>query len=137
MKDSTLSNDWNVVLHGFNVLMDFIGFGPGDYVQVAHSGGQHDVTEDNIIDWLQCDATDPGYHHLSEEESVASVSSRATADPETDSDSEEEGPTMKLSELRSHLEKALEGMTQYEGFENYYVTLRDIRAKVLQRQRSA
>lgn len=65
----------------------------------------------------------------------------AAAPPaDTDSEDEEDQPAKTkfwlASQLRYHLDKALEGLVEHQ-FDTYYESLRDIRSAVIKRQHSS
>ena len=70
----TLANAWKKLIQDMDVLVDFTGFEPEDFVAEMNCGGSDDVTEEDVIDWLQIDADDPGYHHMTDAEIAESVS---------------------------------------------------------------
>uniref|UniRef100_A0A0P4VR89 DDE-1 domain-containing protein n=1 Tax=Scylla olivacea TaxID=85551 RepID=A0A0P4VR89_SCYOL len=58
LQSITLSNAWNKLLKGTEVEVDFTGLGPQDFIDTAHRSGEVDVTEENVVEWLESDMHD-------------------------------------------------------------------------------
>ncbi|KAG7171901.1 Tigger transposable element-derived protein 7-like 17, partial [Homarus americanus] len=123
-----ISRDNNRLLKGTEVEVDLAGFGTDDFVNLLHRGGETGVSEDNV------DNTEQGFCHDTEKEIIASVSEEMTEEQIDECDDEDPSPRPKLSNLRFHLDKALEVVGQLPGLEKHCSTLRDIRADVIKCQ---
>ena len=133
LKVSTLSNAWNKLLKGTEIEVDFVGFSPTDFVEEFRRFGEMEVTEENVVEWLECDREDPGYRHETEEDIVNSIQGGGEEDEEEE-DEEETNERPKLSELRHYLDKALNIIEYYADLDYCYSTIRDIRSDVIKRQ---
>lgn len=52
--------------------MQFHGCEAEDCLKILE--GEAEVTEENVLDWLDADEGEPGYHHQTEEELAAEIS---------------------------------------------------------------
>ena len=69
----TLSNTWHMLLKDDGaVLVDFTGFEPEDFMAYLNQGAEN-MSEDEVIEWLETDMNDPGYQHMNEAEIAESV----------------------------------------------------------------
>ena len=134
LKISTLSNAWNKLLKDTEVEVDFVGFAPTDFMEELRRVGEREVTEENVVEWLECDCDDPGYRHETEEDIVNSIRGGGEGDEEEDDDEEVEEHRPKLSELRHYLDKALNIIEYYPDLDYCYSTIRDVRADVIKHQ---
>lgn len=133
---TTLANAWNKLIKGTDVEVDFAGFGPNDFVNLLQRGGENQVTEDNVVDWLQVDSDEQGFRHETVEDIAASVSNPPAEPEEEDSDEEEDTPKAKLSDLRFHLDKALDIIARLPDQDDHYRSIHNIRASVIKTQHS-
>lgn len=129
VKTINLVNGWNQLLKGTEAWMDFDGFEPELFVIRSHHCGETDVTEESVINWLETDQDDPGYHHLTEEEIAASVSSKPIEQANTD----ESSSKLKLSAVRCCADTIVEWIdqTDLKGVQPFYATIRQLRDKVI------
>ena len=136
VKVTTLNNAWNKLLKGTDIEVDFVGFHPSDFMDELHRIGEKEVTEENVVEWLECDKDEPGYRHETEEEIARSVTGEgAGEEDEEDEEEEEEGPRPKLSDIRFYLDKVLEAVEYYPDLDKkHYTSLREIRSDVIKRQ---
>lgn len=66
--------------------------------------GGSNVDEDNIVEWINCDANDPGLEHLTDEEIISGE--KGVVSDESDEEDEGEGMQKKMShdEALTHIE---------------------------------
>ena len=131
----TLANGWKKLLNDTDVSVDFTGFEPEDFLNAFHRAGAMDVRED-VVEWLDVDADDPGYHHETEEEIAASVATTTQQESEEESEEEDVTEKVKLSLVRKGMDDALAWIDQVDDREaqRYYSHLRDFRAYIIQLQ---
>ena len=133
----TLANGWERLLYDMDGINEFAGFEPDDFLKTMRSAGEKDVSEDDVVQWLEMDLDDPGYHHLTEEEIVASVLEKDEVVRE-----EEEinpGDKVKLSDVRRSADDILLWLDQSQDPEaqKYYCHLRELRALVIREQHAS
>ena len=134
VKVTTLNNAWNKLLKGTDVEVDFVGFDPSDFMEELHRVGETEVTEENVVEWLECDKGEPGYRHETEEDIARSVQGEGAEEEDEDDEEEEEGPRPKLSDIRYYLDKLLDAVEYYQDLNHHYTALREVRSDVIKRQ---
>ena len=135
VKVTTLNNAWGKLLKGTDVEVDFVGFDPSDFMEELRILGEKEVTEENVVAWLECDKDDPGYHHETEEDIARSIQGEGAEEEEEEEEDEgEEGPRPKLSDVRFYLDKLLEAVEYYHDLDRHYNAIREIRSDVIKRQ---
>ena len=134
VKVTTLNNARGKLLKGTDVEVDFVGFGPGDFMEELHRMGEKEVTEENVVEWLECDKDEPGYRHETEEDIARSVQGEGAEEEDEEDEEEDDGPRPKLSDVRYHLDKLLEAVEYYHDLDRHYSVLREIRSDVIKRQ---
>ncbi|KAG7176843.1 hypothetical protein Hamer_G000030 [Homarus americanus] len=86
------------------------------------------------LELLEVDNVGQGLRHDTVEEIAASVSEEMTEEQDNECDDEDPSRRPKLSDLKFHLDKALDFVGQLPDLEKHYSTLRDIRADVIKCQ---
>ena len=110
-----------------------------DFINLLRLGGETEVTEEGVVEWLDMDVEEQGFRHETDDEIIASVHGQNVTgdDDDDDDDDDESSPSPKLSELRYHLDKAMEAIERLPGLDTYYPTLREIRGAVIKRQHNS
>ena len=137
----TLANGWKKLLEDTDIVLGFTGFEVPDFVDAMKRAGQKEVSENDIISWLDMDIDDDGCHHKTEEEIAQEVTAQKDAHDDDDDDDEDGGSKFphKLSEIRSAMDMALAYVnynihdSEAQGF---YSHLRDFRGMIIRRQHS-
>ena len=132
----TLANAWKKLIQDMDVLVDFTGFEPEDFVAEMNRGGSDDVMEEDVIDWLQIDADDPGYHHTTDAEIVESVSASQEVTEASDNEEMPDEDMPKLSRIRQCMDEVLKWLDRVHDrhVQKYYSKLRDFRNAIITRQ---
>ena len=91
VKTTTLANAWNKVFSGTDVEVDFERFSPADFVNLLRLGGEKEVTEEGVVEWLDMDVEEQGFRHETDEEIIASVHGQnVTGDDDDDDDDDDD-----------------------------------------------
>ena len=132
----TLTNAWKKLIQDMDVLVDFTGFEPKDFVAEMNRGGSDDVMEEDVIDWLQIDADDPGYHHITDAEIAESVSASQEVTEASDDEEMPDEDMPKLSRIRQCMDEVLKWLDRVDDrdAQKYYPKLRDLRNAIITRQ---
>lgn len=143
VKASTLENGWNNLFRSEspdNVLTENLDV--VDFQNTLISAGEDNVSENDIINWLEEDEGDPGYQILSETEIAEEVMQNNN---ETDKEDEEEAeydmPVVsktKLSDLRSYLDEVITYIDSSNDpqIQPYYSHFRSFREIIINKQYS-
>lgn len=136
MKTSTLINGWKKLLFDEDVEPDFKGFEAKDFQETLAAGGETNVTEADIYDWLEADEGDPGCQILTEEEIACDVASSFTADDDTDEEELEPLSRPKLASARDALDTLINiiDSTADAELQPYYQHFRSAREIVIRKQ---
>ena len=131
----TLANAWKKLIQDMDVLVDFTGFEPEDFVNEINNAGAVTVTEEDVVNWLEVDADDPGYHHMTEAEIAESVVASKDAD-ESEEEEMSDDDTPKLGHIRQCMDDVLKWLDRIDDrdFERYYTKFRDFRNLIITRQ---
>ena len=137
----TLSNAWHRLLKDDkSALVDFTGFEPEDFMAYMNRGVDN-MSEDDVIQWLETDDQDPGYQHLSEAEIAESVAVRSEEEVEEEAaDDTEVGPKLeRLSSLRECCDKLMTWLeyTDEDTVQHTYAPIRYLRAFFIQKQQAS
>lgn len=109
------------------------GFEVSDYLEVMQRVSEKNGNEDDVIQWLEVDADDPGYHHQTEEEIAESVADKKDEDDNSEDDEDEDSDVghknpYKLSKVREAMGIALLWLDYVDDREaqNFYTQLREV-----------
>ncbi|XP_069179527.1 tigger transposable element-derived protein 7-like [Procambarus clarkii] len=107
LKESTLKNSWKKLLTSTvknDEEMDFEGF--TDEIHGMFRNAGENLERQDVVDWLEQDANDPGYGVMSEDEILQSVTGEV--DKEDEEGSEEPTPmTTKYSTLMTYVDRLI------------------------------
>jgi hypothetical protein len=77
-------NCWKKLLQDTDGDIDFEGLQPEDFQTVQRTAGETETMQENGQDWLERDERDPGFQHLTEEETA--VVKASTIEEESDNE---------------------------------------------------
>ncbi|XP_060846462.1 tigger transposable element-derived protein 7-like [Rhopalosiphum padi] len=136
IKHSTLINSWKKLLINEDIELDTAELETEDFLNIFHQGGENSATLEDIELWLEADECDLGYHILTEEEIVESVT--AAESSETDEYDQDEAddnvnPKPKLGEIKDHLNIVIKYVedNNNENISAYYEHLRHLRELII------
>lgn len=140
VKMQTLENGWKNLLDDEDAELDLEGLEVTDYCRTIQNIGVEEAAEEDVLQWLEEDEGDPGYHIMTESEIADEVMTLEDEDGSGDNEEEETAvPKTKLSVIRSHLDDIITFMDNSSDIEIqlYYTHFRNFRELIIKKQQTS